>query len=70
MTILERELLGPDGPTDRLDPGVPVRLRVRLRFDAEVDSPQVHFTARRGRRGHRLPDALRAQPGPPLVPSR
>jgi len=44
VSILERRLLGPDGPTDRLEPGVPVRLTTRLRFDVELDSPQVHFT--------------------------
>ena len=44
VTLLDRVLLGADGPTDRLDPGVPTVLRVRFRFETEVDSPQVHFT--------------------------
>jgi hypothetical protein len=44
VTVLERALLGPHGPTSDLPRGVPVTLRARLRFDTEVDSPQVHFT--------------------------
>jgi ABC-type polysaccharide/polyol phosphate transport system ATPase subunit len=44
VAVLHRELLGPDGPTNHLPPGVPTRLRARLRFAAAVDSPQVHFT--------------------------
>jgi lipopolysaccharide transport system ATP-binding protein len=44
VSVVERQLLGPDGPTDRLPPGVPVTIAARLRFVTAVDSPQVHFT--------------------------
>ena len=44
VTIVRHELLGPRGPTDRLEPGAPTTLRAHLRFDADVDSPLVHFT--------------------------
>lgn len=44
VTMVERHLLGPDGPTDHLPPGIPARLAARLRFNGATDSPQVHFT--------------------------
>jgi hypothetical protein len=43
VTVLERELLGPSGPTTTMDQHTPVRFRARLRFDADVESPQVWF---------------------------
>jgi ABC-type polysaccharide/polyol phosphate transport system ATPase subunit len=44
-SVLDRRLLDRDGaPTNHLPPGAPARLAARLRFDAPVDSPQVHFT--------------------------
>lgn len=44
VTILDRQLLGPDGPT--FHPGADEQLtyRCRLRFDRPVDTPQVHFS--------------------------
>ena len=44
VDVVERELLGPEGPTRQLRRGVPVTLRCRLRFDRRIDSPLVHFT--------------------------
>jgi lipopolysaccharide transport system ATP-binding protein len=44
VELVERQLIGPDGPTNHLPPGVPVRLRCRLRFTTDIDSPLVHFT--------------------------
>ena len=44
VSITERELLGPDGPSNRLRKGEPTRLRAKLHFDIAIDSPQVHFT--------------------------
>jgi lipopolysaccharide transport system ATP-binding protein len=43
VTVLERELLGPSGPTTTMEQHTPVRFRARLRFDAAVESPQVWF---------------------------
>jgi ABC-type polysaccharide/polyol phosphate transport system ATPase subunit len=44
VSVIERQLLGPDGPTDHLPPGVPATVMARVRFHAAADSPQVHFT--------------------------
>jgi ABC-type polysaccharide/polyol phosphate transport system ATPase subunit len=44
VTVIDRQLIGPDGVTDHLPPGIPARVRARLRFDVAADSPQVHFT--------------------------
>ena len=44
VSVVRRDLLGPDGPTHHLPPGVPVRLRAELQFDRPIESPQVHFT--------------------------
>jgi ABC-type polysaccharide/polyol phosphate transport system ATPase subunit len=38
-TIVARELLGPDGPTRYVPPGMPLCCRLRVRFDRPVDSP-------------------------------
>ena len=43
-TIVERELIGPEGPTRHLTRGEPMKMRARIRFDVAVNSPQVHFT--------------------------
>lgn len=43
-SITGRELRGPNGATARLEAGVPMQLAARIRFEAEVESPQVHFT--------------------------
>ena len=44
ITVVDRQLHGPSGPTDHLPPGVPATVSARLRFNAPTDSPQVHFT--------------------------
>ncbi len=44
VSVVARQLIGPDGATDHLPPGVPAAVTARLRFDAPTDSPQVHFT--------------------------
>jgi ABC-type polysaccharide/polyol phosphate transport system ATPase subunit len=44
VTVLERGLLGPEGATNHLPPGIPATVTARLRFDSPTDSPQVHFT--------------------------
>ena len=44
LTVVDRRLLGAEGPTNQLPPGQPARLQARLRFEAPVDSPQVHFS--------------------------
>jgi ABC-type polysaccharide/polyol phosphate transport system ATPase subunit len=42
--IVEAVLLGADGPAHYIAPDDKVRLRVRVRFDREVDNPQFVFT--------------------------
>jgi len=44
VELVERELLGPEGPTTQVPRGVPCRLRCRFRFTRPVESPLVHFT--------------------------
>jgi len=39
VTILGQELLGPDGPTSYADPGTPLELHVRVRFNRTVVDP-------------------------------
>jgi ABC-type polysaccharide/polyol phosphate transport system ATPase subunit len=44
VTVLERTLLGPDGPlAATVESGTPLRLRVRFRFERPVDSPVFSF---------------------------
>ena len=43
VTILKRELFGPDGPMEVATQDVPLRLRALVRFDRPVDSPQFTF---------------------------
>jgi lipopolysaccharide transport system ATP-binding protein len=43
VAVLQRELLGPAGPTTTMEQQAPVRYRARLRFNAAVESPQVWF---------------------------
>lgn len=43
VRVLERALIGPDGPAHAAVRGEALVLRMRLRFEAEVDSPQVRF---------------------------
>jgi lipopolysaccharide transport system ATP-binding protein len=43
VRVLDRQLLGPSGPTTTMDQHTPVRFKARLRFESEVDSPQVWF---------------------------
>lgn len=40
-TILERELLGPDGPAHYTQRGTELCLRLRIRFETDVESPMV-----------------------------
>jgi len=42
-TIIERQLLGPDGPTNQPDQEQLLTYRVTIRFDRAVDSPQIFF---------------------------
>jgi ABC-type polysaccharide/polyol phosphate transport system ATPase subunit len=42
-TVIERHLLGPDGPTDQPRPGDEITYRLTIRFNREVDSPQLFF---------------------------
>jgi ABC-type polysaccharide/polyol phosphate transport system ATPase subunit len=44
VDVEERELLGPDGPTHYVDANTPMRLRLKARFDRDVDSPLFAFT--------------------------
>jgi ABC-type polysaccharide/polyol phosphate transport system ATPase subunit len=41
--IIARDLLGPDGPMTEVRQDTPLRLRLRLHFDHDVDSPVVVF---------------------------
>lgn len=63
VTILDRQLLGPGGPT--YHPGADERLtyRCRLRFDRPVDTPQVHFSvfAQDGTVAYSLTSALQRE---------
>jgi ABC-type polysaccharide/polyol phosphate transport system ATPase subunit len=43
VAILSRQLVGPHGPTNHPDQGDVVTYRVRLRFDRQVESPQIYF---------------------------
>jgi lipopolysaccharide transport system ATP-binding protein len=43
VVVEERELLGPDGPAHYVEPGAPMRLRVKARFERETDSPMFGF---------------------------
>ena len=42
--VVERTLIGPDGPTRTLQRGDPYTVRTRVQFDRPVDSPMVGFT--------------------------
>ena len=43
VTVLERVLIGPEGPTHTPVPETPLRMKMRVRFDVDVDSPVFHF---------------------------
>src|SRR5262249_14139928 len=43
VQVLERELVGPDGPTTHVSPDDEVRYRAQLHFQQDVDSPQMLF---------------------------
>jgi lipopolysaccharide transport system ATP-binding protein len=43
VRVLDRQLLGPSGPTTSMDQHTPMRFSARLRFEAAVESPQVWF---------------------------
>ncbi|CAN5683513.1 hypothetical protein BH20ACT2_BH20ACT2_26030 [soil metagenome] len=43
VTVLERALLGPHGPGNQVQQEERLSLRLRLRFDQPVDSPQLFF---------------------------
>jgi ABC-type polysaccharide/polyol phosphate transport system ATPase subunit len=43
VQVLDRELVGPDGPTSHVSPDDDVRYRAHLHFNRDVDSPQMLF---------------------------
>lgn len=44
VTILDRQLVGPQGPTHHPGADEPLTYRCRIRFDRQVDTPQIHFS--------------------------
>jgi ABC-2 type transport system ATP-binding protein len=43
VEVLERRILGPEGPVSAAQPHAPLRYAARLRFLADVDSPHLYF---------------------------
>jgi lipopolysaccharide transport system ATP-binding protein len=60
VEIVDRVLLGPDGPTNQALQETPMRLRLRLRFERAIDSPVICFTvlAEDGRVAYQLTTAV------------
>jgi hypothetical protein len=63
ISILERELIGPSGPTHHPGNDEPLVYRCRIRFEQRVDTPQVHFEvlSEDGTRAYSITSGLQRQ---------
>lgn len=63
VTILDRQLLGPQGPTHHPGADEPLTYRCRIRFEQQVDTPQIHFSvfSEDGTTAYSLASALQRQ---------